>query len=57
MSEEKSFPERVIIPMTKDMVERVQNYRFMHRLESRSQAIRQLVEIALKSEEKKNSKK
>ena len=54
---EEQLTERVIIPMTPAMVEAVQNYRFMHRLESRAEAIRNLIEIALKSEEKKAAKK
>jgi hypothetical protein len=47
--EDEQLTERIIIPMTKRMVDDVTNYRFSHRLESRAEAVRQLIAIGLKS--------
>jgi hypothetical protein len=46
---EETLTKRVIIPMTTAMVEAVHDYRFMHRLESRAEAIRRLIEIGLEA--------
>lgn len=53
---EEPLSERVIIPMTKSMVEAVSEYRFMHRHESRAEAVRKLIEIGLQSEKSKTPK-
>ena len=47
MSEPNS--ERIITPMPKSLVERIDDYRFQERIPSRAEAIRRLVEIALES--------
>lgn len=39
--------ERVITPMPKSLVEKIDDYRFKERIPSRAGAIRQLVEKAL----------
>jgi hypothetical protein len=53
---EEPLSERVIIPMTKSMVEAVSEYRFMHRHQSRAEAVRKLIEIGLQSEKSKPRK-
>jgi metal-responsive CopG/Arc/MetJ family transcriptional regulator len=47
MSEPNS--ERIITPMTKSLVEAIDDYRFAARMPSRSEAIRRLIEAALKA--------
>ena len=54
---EEQLTERVIIPMAPSMVEAIQNYRFMHRLESRAEAVRKLIEIGLATENPSKGKK
>lgn len=55
MSEQ--LTERVIIPMTPSMVEAITEYRFMHRHESRAEAVRALVQIGLDSAKSEKPKK
>lgn len=54
----EALSERIIVPMSKSMVDAINDYRFANRLESRAEAIRQLVEIALAAEKtRKGGKK
>lgn len=48
--DKKTYTERVITPMTKEMVEAIDDYRFANRFPNRSDAIRHLIEIALEVE-------
>jgi metal-responsive CopG/Arc/MetJ family transcriptional regulator len=41
-------PERIPVPMPKKLVERIDDFRFAHRLPSRAEAIRQLIEAGLR---------
>lgn len=41
-------PIRIVLAMPAELVERIDDYRFTHRLLSRAQAIRSLIEIGLK---------
>jgi hypothetical protein len=49
--------ERVIFPASKRMLEQINDYRFEHRCETKSEAIRRLVEAGLKAEEKAHPRK
>lgn len=44
---DKPDSERVITPMPKALIERIDDYRFTHRVPSRSEAIRRLIEAGL----------
>jgi metal-responsive CopG/Arc/MetJ family transcriptional regulator len=39
--------ERIIIPLARDLLERIDNFRFAGRFQSRAAAIRELIEIGL----------
>jgi len=39
--------DRVIIPMRRELIERIDDFRFAHRIASRAEAIRQLIEASL----------
>jgi metal-responsive CopG/Arc/MetJ family transcriptional regulator len=43
----KMLSERVIIPISRDMLERVDDYRYRRRIPSRAEAIRHLIELSL----------
>jgi hypothetical protein len=47
-------PQRVIIPMSASLIEKIDDYRFERRLLSRAEAIRQLIEAGLKVKKSKN---
>jgi metal-responsive CopG/Arc/MetJ family transcriptional regulator len=47
MPEEKD--PRVILPMSRELLQRVDDFRFENRLNSRAEAIRRLLESALKA--------
>jgi Arc/MetJ-type ribon-helix-helix transcriptional regulator len=47
MDQTEKFDERVIIPMQTSMVEAIKEYWHEHRFDSRSEAIRYLLEFAL----------
>lgn len=49
--------ERVLIPMSKSMVEDVQNYRFAHRLSSRAVALREMIQFAIDADKSRKPKK
>jgi metal-responsive CopG/Arc/MetJ family transcriptional regulator len=44
-------PQRIITPMDKKLVERIDDFRFERRLPSRAEAIRQLIDVGLKQSE------
>jgi metal-responsive CopG/Arc/MetJ family transcriptional regulator len=49
MAAKKEPPERVTILMDKELINRIDDFRFEHRLESRAAAIRQLIEASLRA--------
>jgi metal-responsive CopG/Arc/MetJ family transcriptional regulator len=55
MSDARDIP-RVIIPIPRDLLHRVDEYRFSNRIASRAAAIRQLLEAALKVKTKDQPK-
>ena len=44
--------ERVMVPVTKTMLAAISDYRFKHRCETRSEALRKMIETALEVEKK-----
>lgn len=44
---------RILITFTPELIERVDDYRYQHRIPARSEAIRRLLDEALKKHEKK----
>lgn len=46
--QEPQEPERIAIPMPKDLVDQIDDYRFANRLPSRAEAIRKLVREGLR---------
>jgi metal-responsive CopG/Arc/MetJ family transcriptional regulator len=56
MTDDTATATRVVIPMTPDLLEQVDNYRFTNRSPSRAAAIRELLEIALTVKTKDQSK-
>ena len=48
---------RILLTIDKDQLERIDDYRYENRIPTRSEAIRRLMEEALKSYEKKAKKK
>jgi hypothetical protein len=49
-------PERVITPMSKELIERIDDFRFANRLRSRAEATRQLIEAGLRAKAPKAQK-
>ena len=47
---------KVLITLTNELIERVDDYRYDNRVPSRSEAIRRLLEEALKKHEKRHKK-
>ena len=56
MVAKKEPPERIIILMSKDLLERIDDFRFERRLQSRALAIRQLIEAGLRTKGPKAQK-
>jgi hypothetical protein len=54
---DEALTERLIFPVSKRMLEQINDYRFEHRCESKSEAIRRLIEAGLKATEKAHSHK
>jgi hypothetical protein len=54
--EPELLTERVITPMSKSMVEAINNWRFEHRCESKADAVRQLIELGLAAKPRKAEK-
>jgi metal-responsive CopG/Arc/MetJ family transcriptional regulator len=48
---------RVLLTIGKDLLEKIEDFRFDNRISSRSKAIRRLLEEALKRYEKKTNRK
>jgi len=46
----KMLSERVIFPISRDMLERIEDYRYRRRIPSRADAIRRLIELSLNIE-------
>jgi metal-responsive CopG/Arc/MetJ family transcriptional regulator len=46
----KSLSERVIFPISRDMLDRIDDYRYRRRIPSRADAIRRLIELSLNIE-------
>jgi metal-responsive CopG/Arc/MetJ family transcriptional regulator len=55
MPDARDIP-RVIIPIPRDLLDRVDEHRFSNRITSRAAAIRQLLEMALKPKTKDQAK-
>jgi metal-responsive CopG/Arc/MetJ family transcriptional regulator len=55
MPDARDIP-RVIIPIPRDLLHRVDEHRFTHRIASRAEAIRQLLEAALAVKTKEMSR-
>ena len=49
MVKKRQDPERVAIPMEKELLDQIDEYRWAHRIPSRAEAIRQLVREGLKA--------
>lgn len=47
---------RVITPMPKSLVDRINDFRFEHRCDSKSEAVRKLIELGLSAAEKQKHK-
>jgi metal-responsive CopG/Arc/MetJ family transcriptional regulator len=43
----KMLSQRVIFPISRDMLERIDDYRYRRRIPSRAEAIRHLIELSL----------
>ena len=52
-SDDELLTERIIIPVSKIMVEEIDDYRFANRIGSKADAVRRLIEAGLRAEEKK----
>jgi hypothetical protein len=46
---ESIFPVKKLVPLTADLAERIKTYRHDQRISSENEAIRQLIELGLKS--------
>ena len=55
MSRETSYPVKKLIFLTEEQAERISDFRFENRLNSENEAIRQLIELGLRTiDEAKN---
>jgi hypothetical protein len=54
--QDDQLTERIIFPASKELVQQIADYRFENRIESRSEAIRRLIEAGLKAESKRAKK-
>lgn len=52
----EQLTERIITPMSKQMVSDISDYRFSARVETRSEAIRRLIQAGLEAERKRGKK-
>ena len=48
---------KIILVLENDLLEKIDDFRFDNRINSRSKAIRQLIDAGLKASEKKSKKK
>ena len=51
---DEHLTERVIVPISKTMLKDITDYRFEQRIESKSEAVRKLIEAGLKAEGKRH---
>ena len=51
---DEHLTERVIVPVSKSMLQDITNYRFEQRIESKSEAVRKLIEAGLKAGHKRH---
>jgi len=49
-------PQRIIVPMRRDLLERIDDFRYDHRVPSRAEAIRQLIDAGLRAKRSKPHK-
>lgn len=49
MGDDIRLTERVLVPMSKDMVEAIKDYWHANRLDSKSVAVRELIEVGLQA--------
>ena len=49
--------QKLIIQVSKELIEQIDDYRFKNRLQSRAEAVRQLIEKSISSPKKETSKK
>ena len=50
----ENLTERVIVPVSKTMLQDITDYRFEQRIESKSEAVRKLIDAGLKAEGKRH---
>lgn len=48
----EALSERILLVMTKAMVEDINDYRFKHRINSRAEAVRAMIDFALAEDKK-----
>jgi hypothetical protein len=48
----EQIPERIMTPMVPSLVKAIDDYRYQHRIPSRAEAIRRLIELGLKAAQK-----
>lgn len=53
---DEPMDERIIIPMPKALVEEISEFRFSNRIESKSEAVRQLIRAGLEAARKSHKK-
>ena len=53
MAKKRPEPERIAIPMPAELVEQIDDFRWANRLPTRAEAIRQLIELGLKTKPEK----
>lgn len=56
MPRKRPPPERVAIPISSDLIERIDEYRWSERIPSRAEAIRKLLDTALRQHERHGKK-
>lgn len=57
MAAEIIFPVKKLIRITDDQEQRIADFRFSHRLQSETEAIRRLIELGLEAAEKRQKEK
>jgi metal-responsive CopG/Arc/MetJ family transcriptional regulator len=55
--ENEKMTERLVTPMSKTMVDAINDYRFEHRCESKSDAVRTLIQAGLDADQGGKSRK
>lgn len=54
--EDETLSERLIFPVSPTMAAAITDYRFEHRIDSKAEAIRKLIEAGLAAERKRKAK-